>query len=933
MRVRTILTKFIAGVLLVIIAGGLIACAPGASDKELLDSAKSYMAENQIREAAIELKNALQANPKNAEARYLLGEINMQIGDLASAEKEFQRALQMGWSAQAALIEKTRAMIAQKKYKEVLKRSNTTIGWSETAQANLLALEAVAHAGEGDLLKAKNIILSAEKLDANAYDVLKTTLLLQLAEKQLDDAEVTISKVIKLFPENPELMLLAANHAVFNKQNEKAIRIYEQIIKLGPGRVMTLNTKRAHLGILKLAVLEKDYERVKKSHNAFIANNIINDPEVNYFLAVAAFEEKNLDQAEGYLQKILKISTEHGPTLLLSGTVSFAKREFEKAAYYLSKYVVNHPENNKARKLLGRAYLALGQTDDAQAEFNSVLSENADDVELIALVGLSEISSGQVQSGIAGLEKALAMAPESHALKLQLAKAYIEDGQTDNAIKQLDELQQTGGNYNQIRSIKVLAYLRSKDIKMAMNTARKMLADSPDSPDVLSLMGSIQIAAGDVAAARKYFNRALTINADHIGSERNLALLDEQQGDIASAEKHYLSILGKKPESIAVMISLAKLSEQQGDSANQVKWLQAARQADKKDLYSRVALIDIYLKKENIAEVETIVKELEEEHSKTTAFLAVKSQLLMAKKRFTQAESVISEFIDAAPDTDIGYYLQAQNQLALGDEKAALSSLRKAYSLKPDVIRNVILLASVEQSAGNYDRAMELAEEVIKVAPDSAVGYVLKGDALLAKRKNRQALANFNKAWAITKSRDIVLRRFKVTRKLSGVEAAASILTAWLKDKPDDEGLLLELATIYFLDKQNKKAVIYFEKVLVLQPENIIALNNLAWLYGLENNPRALELAKKAYSLQSESPGIIDTYGWILLKNNKTAEALTMLKRAADKLPDVHEVQYHYAKALYSSGDAAAARKILKPLIESGKAFDGRSDAKRMLAQ
>ncbi len=58
-----------------------------------------------------------------------------------------------------------------------------------------------------------------------------------------------------------------------------------------------------------------------------------------------------------------------------------------------------------------------------------------------------------------------------------------------------------------------------------------------------------------------------------------------------------------------------------------------------------------------------------------------------------------------------------------------------------------------------------------------------------------------------------------------------------------------------------------------------------------------------------------------------------MLKRAADKLPDIPEVQYHYAKALFSSGDTAAAVRILKPLIESGKAFDGRNDAENMLAQ
>lgn len=77
MRIINILTRHSAAALLV--TGILVACGPGASDKEFIESAKSYMAEKHVSEAAIELKNA--------EARYLLGEISLQIGDLASAEK------------------------------------------------------------------------------------------------------------------------------------------------------------------------------------------------------------------------------------------------------------------------------------------------------------------------------------------------------------------------------------------------------------------------------------------------------------------------------------------------------------------------------------------------------------------------------------------------------------------------------------------------------------------------------------------------------------------------------------------------------------------------------------------------------------------------------------------------------------------------------
>jgi len=932
MRTLNTLSKPVASLLLIFTLGVLASCGPGASDVELVESAKGYMADNQIRATAIELKNALQINPNNAEARYLLAKVNLQAGDMPAAETGFQRALELGWDEEASTLGLLRAKIAQRKYQEVLTQKAGTAGWSDPGRANYLALSALASVGESDLTGAKSKYLSAQKIDPAAYDVLKIAIFLQVTEGRVKEAEVTLNKALELFPNNFEFMLMKANFASLNNKDDEAIVIYERIIDSAPKDYMTVDTKKANLGVLKLAAQKGDFERVEKSRKAFEAANI-DEPEVNYYLALAAFLQQQYDQAEEYLQKILKISSSHGPTLLLSGTVSFEKKDYEKAAYYLSKYVFYDPENTKARKLLGRAYLSLGQNEDARREFKFSLDENKDDPELIALIGLSEISVGQMQAGISELEKALQMAGDNDPLKLQLAKAYIADGETDKAIKLLDEILLTHEDKLQIKKIKVLAYLRGNNSALAMFTAQQMLTESPEDPDVLFLLGTVQLVENDIDSAHGYFERALKVNPEHIGSQMNLARIEEKRGEFDSAKKHYLSVLDKQPDNAVVMNSLARISIQQNDIEGQVEWLERVRQTDSKELYARIALLDIYLKKENFAESEKLISELEQAHADNPAFWTAKGRLLIAQKRHSQAEAVITGYIRARPDSDVGYYLQAKNQRALGDKKAALASSRKAYSLKPDALRNVVLLAETELSAGNHDRVIQLAAEIIKAAPDSAIGYVLKGDSLLATADQEQALASFNKAWARTQNRDIALRRFEVMRKLSGMEAAAPILLDWLEKEPGDEGVMLELATAYYIDKQNDKAAAYYEKVLASLPDNITALNNLAWIYGLENNPRALTLAEEAYTLQPELASVQDTYGWILLKNNKLSEAVSILKQAAGNLPEVPEVQYHYAKALYLSGDKAAARKILKPLVVSGKVFDGRADAENMLLQ
>src|SRR5438128_704378 len=62
---------------------------------KFMESGKKYLAQHEYQEAIIQLRNAVQLNPRLAEAHYLLGIAYASIGQLQNAAPEFREAVKL----------------------------------------------------------------------------------------------------------------------------------------------------------------------------------------------------------------------------------------------------------------------------------------------------------------------------------------------------------------------------------------------------------------------------------------------------------------------------------------------------------------------------------------------------------------------------------------------------------------------------------------------------------------------------------------------------------------------------------------------------------------------------------------------------------------------------------------------------------------------
>src|SRR5438309_3018152 len=75
---------------------GLAGCQRNLTDKDFVQKGKEAQEQGKLAEAEIELKNALQKNPDNIEARRRLGEIYVAQGKGKAGEEQLLRAKALG---------------------------------------------------------------------------------------------------------------------------------------------------------------------------------------------------------------------------------------------------------------------------------------------------------------------------------------------------------------------------------------------------------------------------------------------------------------------------------------------------------------------------------------------------------------------------------------------------------------------------------------------------------------------------------------------------------------------------------------------------------------------------------------------------------------------------------------------------------------------
>lgn len=909
--------------LLLVIAlslASLSGCGRLKDDATLLAEARDYQSRGEPKSAIIQLKNVLQHNPDHGAARILLGQLYLEVGDPISAEKELRRADQLKMPAADVLPALGSALVQQGHYEQVLERLP-----DDPAQPRQQAVRGDALLGLGRLDAARALFEQLLVRQPSNPSALLGLARVAQRQHQPDAALSLTDRAIAAAPNEPGAYRLRGELLQAQGKFEPALVALRQAAKLRP------QLAQARVDIVALYV-QSGQAALARTELAAARKLAPGSPQLAYQQALLDFRERKLDSAQEQLQLVLRAAPDHLPSILLMGAVELGRGTLPQSEQHLRRYLGAYPGHRYATRLLATIAVRNGNASEALRLLTPMLAGQQDEPEALALAGEAYMQLKQYAKASAMYQQASTLAPASASLHAALGLSRMAMGETDAALAELERSAAMDTANPRPGLLLVLAQLRNGKTELALRTIARMEQHQGDNVLIDNLKGGVLLAKQDRTAARASFLHALSHDPHSQAALDNLTQLDLYEQHPEQARQRLEAALATDKKNVALMTALGRLALVQGQLGPAKTWLERAASAAPDAPQPAIALARFYLQFGPAQQGLVIAQKLQTSLPQQADVLRLLADAQAATGNGDAALDSWNKLALVQPGNASVQLHIASTELARKHTASALRSLERAIALQPDYPEAQAMLAGAHMSQRRYGAAQDIVHTMRQQHPDSALSYQLEGDLFMLQKQAAPALRAYQRGYDLRPSGLLVIAIHDAQHMAGNASAAHAGMARWLRQHPDDQAVRVRYAESLLADRDFPAALAQFELAVRQDPNNILALNNLAWICQQLHDPRAAGFAERAVKLAPHNGAVLDTLGWILKEQGQTARALALLQQASAAAPASMEVRYHYAMLLADAGKRQDARAQFQQLL-ANKDFGRREEVQALLAK
>jgi len=594
-----------------------------------------------------------------------------------------------------------------------------------------------------------------------------------------------------------------------------------------------------------------------------------------------AAAEPSPDMSNAYYHYML--SHEYEELAETYGNSDYATRAIEEYKMALnddpaSKYLNSH---------LADLYFATGHIREAIEAAQDEIKKNPNDLEahrLLAEVYLrslgndeqSDVAAQMMKLAIGEYEKIVQLAPGSLDDHLMLARLYAANHDNAKAEQQIAAAQQINPGSEETALIANRFYSDIGDNQKALAVLRSLPPDDQTARTEYQL-GITCDALHDEKDAVAAFRQALNLEPDNLDVEKALAQDLVATNQAQDALRAWQDVAAGDPTDADAWGQIAQIEQDNDDFPSALTAIRKARDLDSGNLeyeFQEATIDDSLGHLDDAVKVYTQLADATQHPSGVYSdrekgnYALVLDRLAqvyreqcrpdLAVATYQKKASLGGDFEEEAYDQEVETWREAR------DYDKAVSTAQEAVAKQPKSLDAKLTLARQLADTGHADQGLAMAKDLVAANPANLETYYQLAQIYSDLRKWKDAADTLNAA----------------------AKQAA---------KKDDQMMVdFERAMMEDRARRYDAAQTDFQKVLAMDPDNALTLNNYGFMLadrGVDLN-QALTMIQKAVRLEPTNYAYLDSLGWAYYRLGQYAQAQDNLQRAISRDgndPTVHE--------------------------------------------
>lgn len=887
---------------LILVSLSLITLISGCSQvnvNEQLSEAQRALSENKYKESEILLKNVLQEAFDNGEANNLLAVSYFRQGQMDNAEKQFNRAFR-----QNSLSDETR------------------IFWLQTLllQQDFEGLEDVINK------------ISVPNMDevVGFYSLYTTNDTEQPSSMQPDKNPSSSLSVYTRAQSCVQLRLEGkyreALTCLESFQNEQAFNL-EYLLESANNYIALGNIEKYGAAVTAVSALFPNFDRYQllkadalvKLEDFDAAGTLVakllagypKQPYLNYLQAVIESKNDNVEAAKSFAELAINYGFDNRNSRTIAAVSSYRLGNFEQAYKHFMAFAKDIESSDRLQRLYALTLIRLGYADEAAVSFNAIDSLDTSDYALFqnAANYLDAIGNrGLARSMLERFDNVITNGDESYAA-LNIRRIKLNDMR---ALQNLERLNQEGNAEKDVVLALADYYLSAGDMQAAMRTAQELRTVFSDEYTALLIEGRAFDLSESYDQALTVFETVYAMQQDSASALAFFVDHAVRANKLSEAEayaKRLYELIPNSPATLNKYLNILKRQEKHSEVADTVKtaYEQNLGSSVYATLYASILVTEAAYER-----ALALLNDIEQSPQLPPLFWLTKAKAELAIGNLKDAESTVNAWLSFNQTFKPAYLFAANLYEMTGNIKKSINVLKTAEHFLPADNQVLIMSAFYLVQTGELDSAGRQLDKVSRDIHISAGYKGVKGQLLLAE-------GDFTGASELLTDYHNEANNYQslsaLTEALTGasrIDDAIDAVSAFVEVNPT-EARGVELLAELYINTNHQQAVSFYQKLLVLEPENHVAMNNMAWLLHVNGkNTEAISYSEQALQFQPVNPEYLDTYGMILLRLERVDDAINALLQSIRAKPDSILIRMHLAEAFKVGGLDDESESLLR---------------------